>query len=273
MYDAIGFYKKLQKNEECIMNDNNLLSIGEIAKTVGITRRIILNYEAKGLIVPDKKEGAAGNRYYTIDTFTQIRTIRIFQNLGLSLDEIKAYFDSKTDLLPLIRRLEKLRDEINLNIERLYERSNRGIGVVTEKEVALQTVYCKTVRTATIAERAVILRETAIEAMRNYSTDTARRMYFTEYPLDDTDEITYAVAISPESHGKNIAVSGGFKALCAYHHGAYEDIPKTREMILRYAAEHGITVMGKCRHVYLEGPPQHKDKSQFITQIIIPVCD
>ena len=68
------------------MNDRNLFSIGEIAKAVGITRKAILNYEIKGLIKPDQKDGASGNRYYTIDTFTQIRTIRVFQNLGLSLD-------------------------------------------------------------------------------------------------------------------------------------------------------------------------------------------
>lgn len=70
------------------MNDNkkSLFSIGEIAKSIGITRKIILNYEAKGLIKPDKKDGISGNRYYTIDTFTQIRTIRVFQELGLSLD-------------------------------------------------------------------------------------------------------------------------------------------------------------------------------------------
>ena len=35
------------------MDSNNLFSIGEIAKAVGITRKIILNYETKGLIHPD----------------------------------------------------------------------------------------------------------------------------------------------------------------------------------------------------------------------------
>ena len=67
------------------MDNKNLFSIGEIAKAVGITRKIILNYEAKGLIQPDEKDGSIGNRYYTIDTFTQIRTIRVFQNLGFLL--------------------------------------------------------------------------------------------------------------------------------------------------------------------------------------------
>lgn len=102
------------------MDDKNLFSIGEIVKTIGITRKIILNYEKKGLIRPDVKEGKTGNRYYTIDTFTRIRTIRTFQKLGLSLDEIRDYFDDKIDLQPFIERLEKLRDELNSNIERLY---------------------------------------------------------------------------------------------------------------------------------------------------------
>ena len=86
--------------------EKNMFTIGEMAKSIGITRKIILNYEAKGLITPDVKDGKNGNRYYTVDTFTKIRTVRIFQKLGLSLDEIHDYLDGKTDLLPLIRRLE-----------------------------------------------------------------------------------------------------------------------------------------------------------------------
>ena len=38
--------------------------------------------------------------------------------------------------------------------------------------------------------------------------------------------------------------------------------------LFEYAKENGITLSGKCRHIYLEGPPQHKDKKKFITQII-----
>ena len=106
------------------MEHKNLFSIGEIAKAVGITRKTILNYETKGLILPDKKEGTTGNRYYTIDTFTKVRTIRILQNLGLTLEEIKKYYDGMSDLKPMIARLEKMRDELNLTIEKLKELAN-----------------------------------------------------------------------------------------------------------------------------------------------------
>ena len=79
-------------------NDQDLFSIGEIAKALGVTRRIILHYEERGLIRPDGRDGATGNRYYTIDTFTQLRSIRSLQNLGLTLDERIAdgYYYSQT---------------------------------------------------------------------------------------------------------------------------------------------------------------------------------
>ena len=67
--------------------DDKLFSIGEIAKALGVTRRIILHYEERGLIEPDKRDDATNNRYYTIDTFTKLRSIRSLQNLGLTLDE------------------------------------------------------------------------------------------------------------------------------------------------------------------------------------------
>lgn len=102
--------------------DKDMFTIGEAAEAIGFTRRIILNYESRGLIKPDIKEGASGNRYYTIDTLTMIRTVRIFQRLGLSLDEIHGYFCGSIDLTKLIIRLETMRDELNLNIEKLYER-------------------------------------------------------------------------------------------------------------------------------------------------------
>ena len=62
-------------------------------------------------------------------------------------------------------------------------------------------------------------------------------------------------------------------ALCIYHHGAYEDLPSAAQRLTAYAAEHGFTPCGILRHVYLEGPPQHKDSSKFITQVVMPIED
>lgn len=250
--------------------ENNMMSIGEAAKSLGITRRIILNYEEKGLLKPDKKDGTTGNRYYTADSVSLIRTIRVMQNLGLSLDDIYAYYHGLTDLKPLITRLETLRDELNLNIEKLKERvkteNNYEILTVT---IPAQTVYQRTQRTSTIEERSDLLREFFVFAMRQYGSDTSKRMFFIEYPIDDPDLISYRIAIPATNQGEDILNIPEEKALCIFYHGSYESIPTVREQIISYAMENDITLKGICRHIYLEGPPQHKDPSKFITQVAL----
>ena len=160
------------------MKENQeLFSIGEIAAALGVTRRIILNYEARGLIQPDVKTGTNGNRYYTVDTFTLIRSIRSFQNLGLSLDEIRGYFNDTADLNALIRRLEELRDMLSLNIEKLYERAESTGAQVRVVELEPQRVYCRSSnRCTTVAERKELLRDAALEALRQYGTDITQRL-------------------------------------------------------------------------------------------------
>ena len=250
------------------MNDRNLFSIGEIAKAVGITRKAILNYEIKGLIKPDQKDGTSGNRYYTIDTFTQIRTIRVFQNLGLSLDEIREYFNDSSDLEPMIQRLEKMRDELNLTIEKLKERTQKKGDIIREITIAPQTIYCRTYNSTSIADKTNLLRDTALEAMRLHGTDTTRRMYFTEYSANAPEEVSYCVAVPSESKGEYVSIIPELKAISFFHHGAYEEIPEARKRLLSYAEENNLKLTGVFRNIYLEGPPQHKDKSKFITQII-----
>lgn len=247
-----------------------LMSIGEAAKSIGITRRMILNYEDKGLLQPDKKDGVSGNRYYTADSITKIRTIRILQNLGLSLDDILAYYNGQTDLRPLIARLEKLRDEITQNIEKLRERvkSENDFEIRTVMFPA-QTVYVQTMRTSSIEDKAEILRKIFMTAIKLYGSDTSKRMFFIEYHADDPGLVSYSIAVPPISKGEDIKNLPEQKALCIFYHGAYEELPDIRDKIIAYAKENGIRTNGICRHIYLEGPPHHKDPDKFITQVAV----
>ena len=251
-------------------NDKNKFSIGEMASALGITRRIILNYEERGLIEPDGRDATTGNRYYTIDTFTKLRSIRSMQDLGLTLDEIRDYFNDSADLIPLIRRIERMRDELNLNIEKLYERARSASSEqVKEMELPKQMVYRRIYNSDSVAERTVLLRNTALEAMHAHSTDITRRMYFIEYPIGRPAEASFCVAVPNGSNGEFIENMPASRALCIYHHGAYEELPAVGQRLLDYAEAHGLTPAGTLRHTYLEGPPQHKDPSKFITQVAL----
>lgn len=161
-------------------HNSRLMSIGEVAKSLHITRRMILNYEDKGILLPDVKTGSGGNRYYTPETLTRIRAIRRLQTLGISLDEIKLYFEDAADLRDIIARLETLRDELNLCIEKLQlrvrENSNAAPIIRT---IPAQTVYVYRCPSPTVEDRKEIFRDVIPAAMRQYGTDSAKRMYFT----------------------------------------------------------------------------------------------
>lgn len=251
-------------------NESLLMTIGEAATSLGVTRRMILNYEDKGLLKPDKKEGMNGNRYYTADSLSRIRTIRVLQDLGLSLDEIKCYYDGKTDLVPLIARLEKLRDELTLNIEKLKERvkgeTDYEIRTVT---IPAQTIYRQTVETTGVEVKKEILREVFITAMKRYGTDTSKRMMFIEAPNDAPDLASYSIVVPEKATGEGILHLTEEKALSIFYHGAYEDLPQVRRRIYDHANEQGIALQGTFRLIFVEGPPQHKDPSKFITQVAV----
>lgn len=251
--------------------DHDLFSIGEVARTLGITRRAILYYEELGLIQPDVKDGTTGNRYYTIDTFVKLRTIRILQNLGLSLSDIHGYFEGAFDLPPLITHLETLRDELNRHIESLKERSNAEPPQVKLVRLPQQTVYRRVYTAPSVAERTILLRNTALEGMRLYGTDISHRMYLVESSIGQPDEIAFCVAVPPESQGEYVEVLPETPALSLYHHGAYEELPAAAQRLFAYAREHGLTPTGTIRRIYLEGPPQHKDPAKFITQVVLPI--
>ena len=165
-----------------MQDKQSLLTIGQIAKLVGITRRIIINYEDHGLIHADTRgEFETGYRYYSMDTLVRIRTIRSLQNIGLSLDEIKAYLDGSSDLSPVLKRMEQLRKELDDNIELLRERmrqSERSKCHITR--LPAYTAYYEKHEDTSLQSRVDNLRQVAYTAVSTYGTDISKRMYFME---------------------------------------------------------------------------------------------
>lgn len=251
--------------------ENKLMSIGEVSKSIGVTRRMILNYEAKGLLMPDKKEGPAGNRYYTADSASKILTIRSLQNMGLSLDEIYAYYHDMTDIEPLITRLEIMRNNIDLHIEKLKVRAKlQSTFKIETITIPAQTVYFQKVYADTTVIRAEYLRETFVNALRRFPVDTSNRPLFTEYSLAEPNEITNYVAIPQDTpDAEDIIHLPEEKALATYHHGSYDTIPETSDKLVAYAQQNNIPLKGLCRRMFIEGAPQRTDPSKYVTQVAV----
>jgi MerR family redox-sensitive transcriptional activator SoxR len=68
------------------------LTIGALSERAGVAASALRFYEAEGLIHATRSEG--GQRRYTRDTLRRVSFIRVAQQVGLRLDEIRVALES-----------------------------------------------------------------------------------------------------------------------------------------------------------------------------------
>ena len=71
------------------------LAIGALSRRTGVSASALRFYEDEGLIRSKRSEG--GQRRYTRDVIRRVSFIRVAQQVGLSLDEIRAALHSLPD--------------------------------------------------------------------------------------------------------------------------------------------------------------------------------
>lgn len=251
---------------------DGLFKIGEVTKAVGLTRRIIINYETMGILTPAYRDEQSGFRYYSADNIVHIRLIRALQNFGLSLEEIKRYFHDSAYLSKEIDRLVLLRNQLDQYIAQLRLRQtnseNAEIIKVTLPEFS---AYCIDYSGLDLSQKTAMLRQTYIDAVKKYPIDHENKMC-TSVPIDRENVGTFIIPVLKKCRGKNIRTFPQTTAVCIYYRGPYENFPSVHRRLLDYAKEHKMTPNGYFRNIYMEGPPTHgDDKNSYITQIALPI--
>ena len=110
------------------------LTIGSVSQRTGVASSALRYYESEGLIHATRSEG--GQRRYARETLRRVSFIRVAQQVGLSLDEIRQALSSLPDnRTPTKRDWERLstswRPRIDAQIallERLRDRLHGCIG-------------------------------------------------------------------------------------------------------------------------------------------------
>jgi len=101
------------------MSSYGLFSISDFAKFSRTTRDTLLHYDRIGLVSPASR-GENNYRYYSSNQLATVNVIRTLQQLGMTLDEIKALKD---------RRTPELADEVfEQQIEKIDSRIGDLIG-------------------------------------------------------------------------------------------------------------------------------------------------
>lgn len=71
------------------------LAIGEVSERTGIAPSALRFYEAEGLVSPVRSDG--GHRRYHRDVLRRLAFIRVAQNVGLTLDDVKTALSTLPD--------------------------------------------------------------------------------------------------------------------------------------------------------------------------------
>ena len=110
-------------------------------------------------------------------------------------------------------------------------------------------------------------------AIRLYGMKSDGRWYSIESAFPGGSPVcSFCVAVPQGSKGEHIETLPAQKALSLFHYGAYEGLPSAAEALLEYAESRGLRTLGILRRVFLEGPPQHRDPSRFVTQLLLPLA-
>jgi DNA-binding transcriptional MerR regulator len=111
-------------------------TVGDVARSAGITVRTLHHYDRIGLLVPAVRT-AAGYRGYTRADLDRLQRILAYRELGLGLDEVAGLLDDPAaDAVDVLRRqhravlarMERLR-EVAAVLERTMEAHEMGINL------------------------------------------------------------------------------------------------------------------------------------------------
>lgn len=268
---------------------DDLVPIGKFSRMSRLSIKALRFYDEQGLLSPAWVDPASGYRYYRPAQANRAEAIRILRMVDMPVDEIRAALDEDdTDMtakrlaMHRERLQERLADQERMLrfLERLIERGGNVMPYdVTVKEVPAQTVASLTVHTnlATIGNAIAQAFGTvvgAIGAAGAYPSGAPFIVYHQVIDEHTDGDIEICTPVPPESKAPpgDVAwkqVPGGAVAATT-HRGPYEEIGPAYHTVTGWIQDHGHTVTGPPREVYLNDP-QLVAPDDLLTEVQFPV--
>ena len=257
---------------------------GQFAQLHQINKRTLHYYDDIGLFSPAHK-GENGYRYYTYAQSAELENILSLRELGMSIDEIKAYL--KRPNAQAFRQIAAAKtEEIDSQIKRLGQLK----AILRAKEDALALCAQVTDGQITVThlpQRYLLLtplafKQSALTDMAQVMAHLQTAWAYSDYKsgcgsyialdkirrgqYDDYDGLFTPVAHPPS--GVDCLTLPAGACLCGYCIGDWGKLPCLYQRMLAYAAEQGLALAGFC---YESGLNEFAiaDASEYITQVVI----
>jgi DNA-binding transcriptional MerR regulator len=124
-----------------------MFKIGEFSKLSNITVRSLRHYESLGLLEPEKTDTTTGYRYYSARQLETAKKIRMFRDLGFSLESIRGLLNAgnlnamrqyyelrQIELEDELQSIRQRKDKLSLLLNNIEENGNIDCYNALEKE-------------------------------------------------------------------------------------------------------------------------------------------
>ncbi|MFZ7754977.1 MerR family transcriptional regulator [Bacillus thuringiensis] len=270
---------------------NKRFTIGEMAKMHNIAESTLRYYDEKGIFHPSIVDPQTNYRYYTIDQFSLLDTIKFLRQLNIPLKEIKKYIDERnpTYAINLLEKQQEMMLKKQREIEYALAKMEHRIHLIKKATKAeTDRILIKKIPKRKITAIAVAPNTTDdmfdyyIHSLQKnmkqmddslFSGDigvTISKKAFMQKEFQAYSSVFILLDYMPYQVHSSDSIKAGMFA-CAYHHGSYEETGETYKKLMEYINQEGYEISGDSIEIGLIDWSVTENPEEQVTEIQIPV--
>jgi DNA-binding transcriptional MerR regulator len=274
----------------------SMFKIGDFSRLGQVSVRMLRHYDVLGLLAPSYTDPFTGYRYYTIDQLPHLHRIVALNNLGITLEQVRALLQTDGELsnermrgMLALRQAELEQDlarrafqrqSVAARLQQLddapppYEVSMRPLEplVIASVRACAPCVAEMASFCATLCGRLY----RALEQRGLTPSGPELMLYHTEEYVEADLDTEAAVIVNPQLLSEPSAADGlGFRELpgapqaaSLVFEGAYEDISAAALALLRWIGVHDLCPTGPLRELHHSGPA-HPDGGPVVASSVL----
>ena len=265
-------------------------TIGEVSKLFDINKKTLRYYDEIDLFKPSFVNKENKYRYYTLDQFQYLETIKYLKELGLSLDKIKYHLNNVNNE-DVIKSLEEQNNIINQKISELELIKQKINNKIIQIKDSTRNDLIGVIREVDFNERqAVRLRHSIktdydIELSLRKLTKMSEHKIFLTYGMvgisiarEDLVNRVYDeyksifVMIEEKKYDKKlIKIFPKGTYICIRFNGVHKDAPPYYEKLVNYINEQGYEILDDSLEIELTDPSLSISDEEVVMELQILV--
>lgn len=264
------------------MHTSDLYPITEAAHACGLSRSTLLRLESRGLLTPAYTSPDSGRRYYDNYNIARILQIETLHSMGLSTQDIIAYFATGGDASEQLRIMELRLRELERSVEALRMRAEPP-GQPCVQIVTLPAVTCCTRRMTAVneAEAGAVMHKFYGECVRRGCVIAQAPLFRvferTDYLRGALDAgpqaFTLCVPIRPDKAPKDAVSFPACTALSVLYYGGQCEREDAWLTLGREAVDRGVKIAGHPRAIDIVSSytGQEIEQQRYCTRLALPI--